>query len=125
MPISFSDSSWRSQRVDDSYRRAFSIATAACAASSCVSSSSSLGEVVAALLLGQVEVPVGDAAEHDRDAEERLHRRVVAREADRARVVGEVVQPQRARLADEDAEDPAAARQVADRRVRLGVDAGA
>ena len=35
LPISFSDSSWRSQRVELSYSRAFSIATAACAASSC------------------------------------------------------------------------------------------
>ena len=36
LPISLSVSSSRSQRVDDSYRRAFSIATAACAASSWV-----------------------------------------------------------------------------------------
>ena len=119
-PISLSDSSWRSQRVDDSYRRAFSIATAACAASSCVSSSSSVGEVGAAGLLGQVEVAVGDAPEHDRDAEERLHRRVVAGEPDRARVVGDVVQPQRLRVPDQHAEDAAPARQVADRRVGLG-----
>ena len=34
------------------------------------------------------------------------------------------MQPQRAGLGDERAENPAAARQVADRRVRLGVDAG-
>ena len=36
----------------------------------------------------------------------------------------EIVQPQRLRVADQDAEDPAAARQVADRGVRLGVDSG-
>ena len=41
LPISFRDSSCRSHRVDDSYSRAFSIATAACAARSWVSSSSS------------------------------------------------------------------------------------
>ena len=82
-----------------------------------------LAEVLAARLLGQVEVAVGDAAEQDRDAEEAAHRRVVAREADRARVVGDVVQAERARLADQHAEDAAPARQVADRRVRLLVDA--
>ena len=54
------------------------------------------GEVLAALLLGQVEVAVGDAAQEDRHAEERPHRRVVRREADRARVGRQVVQPERA-----------------------------
>ena len=47
---------------------------------------------------------------------------MVRREADRARILAEVVQPQRLRVADQDAEDPPAARQLADRRVRLGVD---
>ena len=69
------------------------------------------GEVGAAGLLGQVEVPVGDAPQHDRDAEKRLHRRVVAREADRARVLGDLVQPQRLRVPDQHAEDAAPARQ--------------
>ena len=45
-----------------------------------------LGEVLAALLLGEIEVAVGDAAEHDRHAEERAHRRMVRREADRTRI---------------------------------------
>ena len=40
-PISFIDSKWRSHRVDVSYSRVFSIATAACAARSSVRSSSS------------------------------------------------------------------------------------
>ena len=48
---------------------------------------------------------------------------MVRREADRARVVAEVVQAQRVRVADQHAEDAAAAGQVADRRVRLVVDA--
>ena len=78
----------------------------------------------AALLLGQVEVAVGDAAQQDRHAEERAHRRMAGREADRARVLGQVVQAQRLRVADQHAEDAAPARQVADRRVRLRVDAG-
>ena len=56
-----------------------------------------LGEVLAAGLLGQVEVAVGDAAQMDRHAEEGAHRRVVRREADRARILGEVVEPQRRR----------------------------
>ena len=88
LPTSFSDSSWRSQRVADSYSRAFSIATAACAASSVTSSSSSSVKSSPPRLLGQVEVAVGDAAQQDRDAEEGPHRRVVRREADRARIVG-------------------------------------
>ena len=57
-----------------------------------------LGEVLAAGLLGQVEVAVGDAAQQDRHAEERAHRRMVRREADRARVLrDQVVEPQRPR----------------------------
>ena len=81
-----------------------------------------VGEVEAAGLLGQVEVAVRDAAEDDRQAEERLHRRVVRWKAHRTRVVRDFVQPQRLRVADQDAEDAAAVRKVADRRVRLGVD---
>jgi hypothetical protein len=52
-----------------------------------------LGEVCAALLLRQVEVAVRDAAEEHRHSEEGLHPGVVGREADRARVVVNVVQP--------------------------------
>ena len=81
-------------------------------------------EVGAALLLGQVEVPVGDPAEQDRHAEERPHRRVAGREADRARILARCrAAAAGCGVADQDAEDPAAARQVADRRMRLGVDA--
>jgi hypothetical protein len=46
------------------------------------------------------------------------------READGARILRDVVQLQRRRVADEDTEDAAPARQVADRAVRLLVDAG-
>ena len=45
-----------------------------------------------------------------------MHRRMVRREADRARVAGEVVEAQRPRVLDQDTQDPAAARKVADRR---------
>ena len=70
-----------------------------------------VGEVLAALLLGEVEVAVGDAAQHDRHAEEAVHRWMSGREADRTRILGQVVQPQRLRLADQHAEDAATARQ--------------
>ena len=45
------------------------------------------------------------------------------READRARILGDVGEAQRLPVADQDAEDPAAARQITDRRARLLVDA--
>ena len=79
-------------------------------------------KVGAALLFGQVEVSVRNAAEHDRHPEEALHGRVVGRETDGALVLGDVVQTERACVPDEDAQDAAAPRQVADRGVRLGVD---
>ena len=76
------------------------------------------GEVGAVGLLGQVQVPVGDAAEDDRNAEEGPHQRVVRREADRPRIRREIVKPQRVRVPDQDAEDPAPARE--DRRSARG-----
>ena len=45
-----------------------------------------LGEVLAALLLGQVEVSVGDVAQQDRHSQERPHLGVVRWEADRPRI---------------------------------------
>ena len=79
-------------------------------------------EVRAARLLGEVEVAEGDAAEHDRHAEERPHRRVVRREAGRAGVLRDVVQPERPRFPDQRPEQAPPARQVADRLVGLLVD---
>ena len=81
-------------------------------------------EVVACLLLGEIEVPVRHSPQEDRDAQERLHRRVVPREADRARVLGEVVQAQRPRLAYENAQDAAPSRRVSDGSSGLLVHAG-
>ena len=81
-----------------------------------------LVEVGAALLLGQVEVAPGLAADPDRDAEEPMHRRVARREPERARIVGDVVELQRARIVDQDAEDSAAAREIPDLGVGLGRD---
>ena len=100
----------------------FSIATAACAASSCVSSSSSCVNA-AAVLLGEIQVSERDAAQHDRHTEKRPHGRVVRRKADRPRVLAEILEPQRLRVAYQHAEDPPSSRQVADRSMRLRVDA--
>ena len=82
-----------------------------------------VGEV-AALLLREIEVAVRDAAQHHGHAQKRVHRRMTRREADGARVVAEMRQPERRGFANQDAEDPAAARKIADRRSRLFVDAG-
>ena len=79
-------------------------------------------EILAALLLGEVEVAVGDAAQHDRHAEEAVHRWMSGREADRTRILREIVQPQRLRLADQHAEDAPSARQRADLRAQVVVD---
>ena len=79
-------------------------------------------ETPAALLLGEIQVPVRDSTKQDRHPEEAPHRRMVRRKPDRTRVVAEVVEPQRLGVADQHAQDPASARQVADRGMRLGVD---
>jgi hypothetical protein len=81
-------------------------------------------EVGTARLLGEVEVAVGDAAQPDRRAEERPHRRVVGGKPDRTGVLAEVVQPQGARVLDQHAEDATAPRELPDRGPRLLVDAG-
>ena len=47
---------------------------------------------------------------------------MVRRKADRARVVGDVVEAKRLRVVDQGAEDPAAVRQVADEGLGLLVD---
>ena len=71
-------------------------------------------EVAAAFFLGQVQVPVGGAAQEDRHPEERVHLRMPGRKPDRARIIRDVVEPERLSLVDQDTEDPASARQVAD-----------
>ena len=82
-----------------------------------------LREPCAAILLGEVEVAVRNPPQQDRHAEERAHRRVLRREADRARVVGDVLEPQRVCVPDQDAEDAPAERRVTDAGPRLLVDA--
>jgi hypothetical protein len=80
-------------------------------------------EVGTALLLGEIEVPVGDAAQHHRDTEEAAHRRVVRGESDRAVVVVQIVETQSLRLVDQDTENASAKRKVADTVGVVGVDA--
>ncbi len=75
------------------------------------------------LFFGQVEVSVGDAAEEDRHPQERRHRRMTGREADRPRIGVEVIEPQAASIPDQSTEDTAATRQLPDRSSRLLVDA--
>ena len=83
-----------------------------------------LGERFAAGLLGQVEVAEDGAPDPDRDAEERGHRRVVGREADRLRMGRQVGHPDRLGLVDQQAEDAAPAWQVTDQPVLLLADPG-
>ncbi|CAM5525167.1 hypothetical protein SVIOM342S_10629 [Streptomyces violaceorubidus] len=67
------------------------------------------------MFVGQVEVAEDLALHADGDAEEAAHRRVVVGKAARARVLGQVGQPDRLRITDERAEQAlAAVRQVAD-----------
>ena len=62
-------------------------------------------------LVGQVQVPDRSALHRDRDAEEAVHRRVVRREAVATRVDGDVRDPERLVLADDQAEEAVAAGQ--------------
>ena len=81
------------------------------------------GELLPSCLLRQVEVAERPAAKQYRDAEECVHLGVVCGEADRTRICRQVRQAERFCVSDEDAEDAAPARQLADCRMRLGVDA--
>lgn len=80
-------------------------------------------KVVAALLLREIQVSIGDSAEQNRHTKEGAHRRVIWRKADRARILAQVVEAERTGVADQDSEDAAPARQVADGPMRLRVDA--
>jgi hypothetical protein len=73
-----------------------------------------VGEVGLADLLGQVEVPEDLVPDPHRHPEERAHGRVVRREAVRRGVLGDVVQPQRLGLVDDQSQQPVTDRQVAD-----------
>ena len=73
-----------------------------------------VGEVDATGLLGQVQVPEDLVADPHRHPEERAHRRVVLREAVRRGVGGDVVEPDRPRVVDEQPEQPVPGRQGPD-----------
>ena len=96
-----------------SYSRAFSMATAAVAASA-VASSLVLGAELPPGALGQVEVAEHLVPDPDRHPQEAGHRRVPGREARRARVVGDAAQPDRLRVLDQRTQQPLALRQVPD-----------
>ena len=64
-----------------------------------------VGEHLTVGLVGQVQVAVDDAAQPDRHAEERRHRRVSRREPEAVGVGVEVRQPQRFRIEDQQPED--------------------
>ena len=81
-----------------------------------------LGEV-AVLFLGEIQVAPDRAANHDRHTEEAAHRRVTIGEAVAARVLAHIGQAERLRLRDQHSEHAPPARQVANRRARLVVDA--
>ena len=78
---------------------------------------------VAAFLLGQVDVPEGLPADDDRRAQEAAHRRVPGGKAVRLRMGADILDPDRPRILDQQAEHAASPRQVADRLPCLVVDA--
>ena len=57
-------------------------------------------EVSPTLLLREIKVPIGDAAQDDRDPEECPHRRVVAGKANRTRILGDVMETERLDVAN-------------------------
>ncbi len=74
-----------------------------------------LGELLPALLLGEVKVPVRDPIDHDRHPEEAPHRRVAVGEAVGALMPTDVGEPQRPRVGDQLAQHPAPSRERPDR----------
>jgi hypothetical protein len=82
-----------------------------------------LGELHTALLVGQVEVAEGDAADRDRHAEEGPHHRVQGGETVGVWVLADVREAQRHRIADQLAQHSVAAGQRPDPPRLLLVDA--
>ena len=81
-------------------------------------------EVATSRLLGEIEIPVDDAPYANRNSEERPHGWVARREADGPRILGQVVKPERSRVPDDGAEDPAPERRLAELGPRSLVDPG-
>lgn len=67
------------------------------------------GEFGAVVLLGDIEIPEDLALDADGNAEKRPHRRMVRRKSDRARIGGEVGEPDGFGVADQLAEQSAVA----------------
>ena len=82
-----------------------------------------VGEHLGGRLLGQVQVAEHLVAEADRHAEERVHRRVVRREAIAVGMLAEIGEPQRLGIDNEQTQDAMTLRQVSDRTMRVIVDA--
>ena len=82
------------------------------------------GELPAAAFLGQVQVAEHLLPQPHRHAQERPHRRMVRRKAVRIRVLGDVGEPDRVRVADQGAEHTAALREAADPLAGRLVDSG-
>ena len=78
-----------------------------------------VGEVLAAVLLGEIEVPDRAALDANGRPEERVHRRMCLREAGATVVGHHVVDADRAVLLDQQSEQAMAARQRSDREPRL------
>jgi hypothetical protein len=82
-----------------------------------------VAEHLGRLLVGEVEVPEHLVPHQDGDAQEGVHRRVVGREPEAVGMLGQVGEPQRLGLDDEQAEDAVALGQIADGGVGLAVEA--
>ena len=82
------------------------------------------GELLPGRLVGEVQVADRAALHRHRDAEEAVHLRMVRREPVASLVEGDVGDPDRAVLADDQAEEAVTARQGADPRPCLAVQAG-
>ena len=119
-----SRSSTMASRWTCSCSRAFSIAMPAWTREDLDQRLVVLGELVGAGLVGEVQV--ADRATLDRDghAQEAVHRRVIRREPVAPRIDGDVRDPERAVLPDDEAEEPVAPGQVPDPRPGLAVDPG-
>ena len=72
------------------------------------------GELLAAGLLGQVQIPERDPADQHRDPQEGLHRRMAVRKSIGVRMGAYVGQSQRHRMDDQLAEHASSLRQLAD-----------
>ena len=82
-----------------------------------------VGEHLADLLVGEVEVAEHRVAHADRHPQERVHRRVVGREAVRRGMLRQFGQPQWLGVGDQQSEESVPLRQVTDRPAFVFVDA--